>query len=1048
MHSQIKIVLINIIAIFCYIGIHAQSPYFKNYNLAKGKKSLTVNTIFQDNEGYIWYGTSEGLIRYNGINYKTYTTENQLPDNNITAINQDIEKNIWIGHKSGKISILKNDSVEAFSLLDSSLNETINIIHISKQTIWIGSAGNGLFRINGKSVKRYNSESQIGDDYIYDIVDDNAGNLWIGSDVGILVYNIKSDNWKQYSMKDGLPDNIIKAVELDELGNVWIGTEDAGIAVFNPVNKEIKAIPMWMFGQINHIAIYNTNQIWVSTRNEGIIKLNYINANSFDYKKFQVQNGLISNETNSVFIDSEKNIWIGAKNGVSILTDDLFEFLNINEGIPANEIYSFIIDSNSNYWICSKNGLYIMKKSITGEFLSKNLLNGPKFLNHSFTSVFEDSKGYIWVGTYGFGVYRFSANAKDYKLYNTETGLSNNNVFSISGKDKRVYFSTFGGGVSYCDISSQDISFSNISTNDGLRSNYVYSTFTDSKNRLWIAKDGGGLAYKENNKIKTFTESDSVDNVIYGIAEDLNGDMWFTTANQGLLKYDGKRFKHFTKKNNLISNSYQSLMFDNFGNCVFASDEGISLYDKESKLFQNYSDDDGVGYTGPNLNAIFKDKSGDIWIGTNRGIIKYNPVAKEQQKLFPKIRITNCKSLEKDLLQNNIVLKYNQNHIEFSYIGLWYKAPDRLVYRYKLEGHDLDWSYDTKSLIANYSNLSPGKFTFKVQVSNEPGIWLEKQMATFSFEISPPIWKRSWFIFSMVLIILFSIYLTFRLRLAGLQRAKKKLELEVIRRTAEIERQRSEIELKNKNITDSIMYASRIQTAILPPQEMIEEVLPEHFILFKPRDIVSGDYYWMTQKDNETVVVAADCTGHGVPGAFMSMLGIAFLNEIVNKADKLVASEILNDLREHVKRSLRQTGKKDEAKDGMDISLCIVNKEKTELQFAGAYNPLYLMRNGELIQLKGDRMPIGIYYKEKESFTNHIIELKSGDLIYLFSDGYLDQFGGKDGKKFLVKQFQDLIVEIHQKPLNVQKQIMEDTLNNWMNGQEQIDDILVIGFKI
>ena len=1043
-----KKVFISILLIFATICLNAQSPHFKNYNLAKGKKNLTVNTVFQDHFGYMWFGTSEGLIRFDGNNYLTYTVEQNLADNFVTTINQDSANNIWIGHKTGKISILSNDTIKPFKLLDSLLTESVSQIFFTKNTIWVGSLGNGLFKIEGKSITRYNSESQLGDDYIYDIEADKSGNLWIGSDIGLLEYQPKQNKWSNFSMKNGLPDNIIKAVEIDEDGKLWLGTEESGIAIFSPTDRNIISIPMWKFGQINHIVIRNKGEIWIVTRNDGVVKLKYKNSNSFEYKKFLTQNGLIDNQTNCIFKDNEKNVWIGAKKGLSLLTGDLFEFLNQNEGLPSNEIFSFIIDSKSNYWICSKNGLYIMNKSITGEFLTKRLLSGPQFANHSFTSVFEDSDGYIWVGTYGFGAYRFSSNAKDFKLYNTKNGLSNNNVFSISGKGKMVWLSTFGGGVNDCDISNKNITFKNISTENGLGSNYIYSTYTDSKNRTWFAKDGGGLAYQENGNIKSFSKSDSISNVVYGIAEDLNGNMWFTTANQGLLKYDGKNFIHYSKKNKLVSNSFQSLILDNYGNCIFAGDDGISIYNKDSKLFQNYSEEDGVSFTGPNLNAIFKDKAGNIWIGTNQGLIKYNPEVNQEKKLFPKIKIISCKALDMELFRKTKELEYNQNHLEFSYIGIWYKAPEKLVYRYKLEGHDIDWSYETKSLVAIYSSLPPGKFIFKVQVSVEPGTWSEQQMSEFSFQIRPPFWKQTWFLISFCLVIACAIYLTFMFRLESLKRAKKKLELEVIKRTAEIERQRSEIELKNKNITDSIMYASRIQTAILPPVDFISEIIPQHFIIFKPRDIVSGDYYWMTQKNGDTVVVVADCTGHGVPGAFMSMLGIAFLNEIVNRANHLVASEILNDLRDYVKKSLRQTGKKDEAKDGMDIALCVINNDKKQLQYAGAYNPLYIMHNGQLIQFKADRMPIGIYYKEKESFTNHVFDLSPGDIIYLFSDGYIDQFGGNDGKKFLIKQFQNLIIEIHQNPLEVQKQIMTDRLQKWQGNLEQIDDILVIGFKI
>ena len=202
-----------------------------------------------------------------------------------------------------------------------------------------------------------------------------------------------------------------------------------------------------------------------------------------------------------------------------------------------------------------------------------------------------------------------------------------------------------------------------------------------------------------------------------------------------------------------------------------------------------------------------------------------------------------------------------------------------------------------------------------------------------------------------------------------------------------IRRAKDLLAFQKKQITDSIEYASRIQTAVLPPGEYISKLIPEHFILYKPRDIVSGDFYWITHKDEKIVIAAVDCTGHGVPGAFMSMLGFAFLNEIVNKNTELKASTILNQLRDYVKESLHQTGKDDETKDGMDIALCIIDPENLRLQYSGAYNPLYLIRNDNFISLKADRMPIGIHIIEKESFTNHEIDIQTGDVVYMFTDG-------------------------------------------------------------
>ena len=225
--------------------------------------------------------------------------------------------------------------------------------------------------------------------------------------------------------------------------------------------------------------------------------------------------------------------------------------------------------------------------------------------------------------------------------------------------------------------------------------------------------------------------------------------------------------------------------------------------------------------------------------------------------------------------------------------------------------------------------------------------------------------------------------------------------------------------------------------------------MPEHFILWRPRDIVSGDFYWMTSRGDETVVLAADCTGHGVPGAFMSMLGVAFLNEIINRNNVLKANEILDQMREYVIKSLHQTGKEGESKDGMDMALCIINHTSNKLQFAGAYNSAYLIRNKELTEIKADRMPIGYSLKNDQPFTLNNIDLQQGDQFYIYSDGFSDQFGGDDARKFMSKKFKELLLQSCHLPMEEQKQNLLKAHLQWRGTKyEQIDDILVIGIKI
>lgn len=260
------------------------------------------------------------------------------------------------------------------------------------------------------------------------------------------------------------------------------------------------------------------------------------------------------------------------------------------------------------------------------------------------------------------------------------------------------------------------------------------------------------------------------------------------------------------------------------------------------------------------------------------------------------------------------------------------------------------------------------------------------------------------------------------------------------------------ISRQNTEIMDSISYAQRIQSAMLPPVGYFNELLDEAFILYRPRDIVSGDFFWIRQVNQYIILAAADCTGHGVPGAFMSLLGISFLNEIVQRREITEAGDVLNELRRQIKHSLRQHGQPDETKDGIDMALCAIDQKNRTMQYAGAFNPLYLIREeqekAELIEFKADRMPLGYHQGRDRAFTSHDIKLEIGDTFYIFSDGFIDQKGGPDQKKFMSKKFKSLLMEIHDQPLFDQKSILEKTLTDWMGDQSQIDDILVVGVRV
>ena len=279
------------------------------------------------------------------------------------------------------------------------------------------------------------------------------------------------------------------------------------------------------------------------------------------------------------------------------------------------------------------------------------------------------------------------------------------------------------------------------------------------------------------------------------------------------------------------------------------------------------------------------------------------------------------------------------------------------------------------------------------------------------------------------------------------QKVKERTE-EVVSQRDELEKQRLKLEDLYKDVTDSIRYAKRLQYSILPPNEVISGICPESFVLFKPKDIVSGDFYWFDQLNGKSFCASVDCTGHGVPGAFMSLVGANGLNAAVREHHTVSPGAILDELNKFVSETLNKGSEDNAIRDGMDLSLVAIDYKKMQLEYAGANNPLYLIRDEEFIIIKADKFAIGSFEPGLKQYTSHTIELKKNDVVYLFSDGYADQFGGKRGKKFLYKNFREQLMAIHNKPMEEQQGYLKETIEKWQGSYEQVDDILVIGIRI
>lgn len=457
-----------------------------------------------------------------------------------------------------------------------------------------------------------------------------------------------------------------------------------------------------------------------------------------------------------------------------------------------------------------------------------------------------------------------------------------------------------------------------------------------------------------------------------------------------------------------------------------------------------------------NVVDIYVDNEGNVWfVDDYEKIYKLDNNRVKNYAIDVSVLIKQIRTFNGDyIVKDNIKLKYSNNALRFYVISPSYLKYNSNQYQYKIDGLMDNWSDWSFENIISVPYLPSGNFTFKVRVRNLFG--KVSDIDSIDFKITPPFWRTPYFFVLALLLLISAVHLRQKYKMKKHLQEKQILQEKVKERTIELE-------LINKSITDSIIYAERIQKGMLPTEELVSSCLSEYFVLFRPRNIVSGDFYFLTQKEKRKFVIAADCTGHGVPGAFMSMLGIAYLNEIIRKSPvNITAADILEKLRERIVKLFSQESFK--TNDGMDIALLIIDSDKDTLQYAGAYNPLYQVTSrsniagnedkiaGELgdqvlLTYKADRFHVGKAVRGYKNFTNHIVSYTPQDTFYIFSDGFVDQFGGEGESKYKYGPFKQLILEISDKPMIIQKETLVNRFDEWKGDYEQTDDVLIWGLK-
>jgi Predicted periplasmic ligand-binding sensor domain len=1064
------------------------------FTIDNGLSQSSVQCLYIDTKGFLWIGTQDGLNRYDGYNFKIYRNQplntNSIGSNVIYSISEDAAGQLWVGTQEGlscynpktcNFTNYKHTDGGDYSLA----SPVVYYVYVDHQnTIWAKTLEtlDCLNPKNGKIAhyKHYNDpfNYSVGiNDFC--VFEDSKNNLWVGTKDGLNLFDKARKIFKHYySKKEGGNNSIsndrIKCIYEDHQHRLWIGSQQ-GLNLYDPNKDDFRRFypvpndPKSGNNVINLIAETSKGELWLAT-DEGVGVFSP-NKNSFLLvnKLISQSQSLLSNTITSIVEDGNHNLWIGTLQGL----------VKLDNREPKFHKYS--LDQN----------------------------NKPLFGNNLVASINDNGNGIVWIGTWGSGLYRFNRNnlSTTHFDYKNTGGVLNDFVHSIyktSWGD--LIIGTRDGVVVYDENLNRIVDFFSyyrLPSQSIFQGNRIYQINEDAAGNIWFATAYGLFRFngqrldridKQGRDLMLFSSSN-----IRALASSRDGIVWVGTL-KGLNRYstlDGKVKQYFSSSSNLehgiLNNEIVSLCLDSRGLLWIGTVSGLSELNPATGEFKQFTERTGL----PNglIYAIEEDGWGNIWISTNRGIAKLDP---ESGKIFkfdiqdglqsyefnsgagfknihgelffgginglnyfypdsikindfaPQMAFTSChvythKGVDEVPIENlgKVEIPRDCNFFTIEFASLDFSKSGKNTYRYTLEGFDNQWIDLGVKNSVSFTNLQQGHYTLKVLGANADGVW---NMNGLSIEINikTNLWSTSLARWIYVLLTISVIVLFILYRTRGLKETRRLLR-ERESAIAEAQKQREELFIKNKNITDSINYAKRIQEALMPSNSFFSKIIPESFILYKPKDIVSGDFFWINETENKIFVAVVDCTGHGVPGAFMSIIGFELLRNITTVQGVDDAAEILNRLNKGVIDTFSKDDRDVYVKDGMDVSFCVIDKTVRKMQFAGAFNNMYVVRDNKIIEMKGDRFAVGLATSGNQQFSSEAIDLEQEDRLYLFTDGYVDQFGGPEGKKYKFRRFRHLLLNIHKEPMNKQKILLEESIKEWCYGYEQVDDILIMG---
>lgn len=1036
------------IILFLLVGsIHAQIYNFQYISQSKGLTNTFVNDIVQDDRGFLFIGTGEGIGIYNDQKVEMYTTQDHIVDNYITKSYKDKNGNVWFGHIQGGSSIFYKGEfgkVHVGAGIDSQIND---IEEDEDGRVWFVAQNYGLYYYTEDIEKDFFPDLSKNSQY-YCLSIRNNNQFLIGTDEGIEVFVFYEESDGNTLSKTQQIGNIpeIQIVDIVEFQDKTFAFSSTG-RVFEIFYKDgyydAEEVFFSNFDRtllLTEVGV-NKNNLWLSTFQNGLLKCTYDNGKIFVQEVFNENSGLKTNAVKTSFIDREGVLWIGTfGEGLVSKEDDIFTYyFKSGESSKHNPAYQVLVNETEIYY-GSKGVLtkYDKQHSTVIERYSEE----HSLPNDLITCMGFGPDSAMYVGTSLNGIFKKGLEETVFVPIHISSDNLAQTITDLVVKDSNLYIGTLNGAYKY-NLNTGGVKIYNITT--GLPHNAVGTIYLAKSGDIYIGTNSAYISKLNLDEIVNIPIYDGLQVVeVNDIHEDQEGNIWFCSNGSGFFKLEDYSCKNVTTQNGVISDYCNSIRVMSNNRVWVSHNEGLTKWDDEDQTCTTY--DEYFGLNERFLRSSVDLYKNELWLGTENGLVLYDE-NKDSINTVPPITSIKYILINDSLynVQKEIHLPYGSYKFGFELSGLTFKGTKKVLYQFILEGYDTEWSNKTDKNSIYYTSIDDGEYLFKVKSFNADGT--EGNIVQVKIIIENPYWKEWWFYIVCVSILILIILGVIKYRERSFIKYQEKLKHDLALRTREVVEQKNKIEEINKDLTDSINYAQRIQSAILPTSKYLKELFPSSFVFFRPRDIVSGDFYWCSEIKGKKILVCADCTGHGVPGGFMSMISHILLRESLNSASLDNPALILSQINDNIVKVLKQTNDLESNRDGLDVAIIVLDEENNLVKFAGAMRPLYLYRNGNRNIIKGDRYSIGGISGNK-SFETKELEVQKGDKLYIFSDGYADQFGGPQNHKMKLKVFQEFLDQICQQSMNEQGETIKNFFYEWKGERKQMDDVLVMGIEI